>query len=212
MSTSLKLVAVSGSTFLPSRTLVLVQALIAAFEQQLQVSSHLINLGDIARPLGGALTRDELPASVEAELKAIEAADLLLVAAPVYRGTYPGLFKHLFDLVGQDALINTPVLLAATGGSERHALVLDHQLRPLFNFFQSLTLPVGVYASNADFDTDYRITSDALQSRIQLAVERSLPSFPAVHHRPRARGHATGPAATPLHAVLPGPALPAMVA
>lgn len=187
MPSTLKLVAVSGSTFLPSRTLALVQSLVSEFEQRLHVQSQVIHLGDIARPLGAALSRDELPATVEAELQAIESADLLVVGAPVYRGTYPGLFKHLFDLVGQDALINTPVLLAATGGSERHALVLDHQLRPLFNFFQSLTLPLGVYASNADFDAEGRIVSAPLQDRVRLAVERSLPSFDAAHHQPRLR-------------------------
>lgn len=76
-------------------------------------------------------------------LDEIESADLLLVASPVYRGSYPGLLKHLFDLIDLNALIDTPVLLAATGGTERHALVLDHQLRPLFSFFQAITLPSG---------------------------------------------------------------------
>jgi FMN reductase len=75
-------------------------------------------------------------------------------------------------------LIDTPVLLAATGGSERHALVLDHQLRPLFSFFQALTLPIGVYATEADF-TDYQITSEALKGRIRLAAERAAPLFAA---------------------------------
>jgi FMN reductase len=70
------------------------------------------------------------------------------------------------------------VLLAATGGSERHALVIDHQLRPLFSFFQSLTLPIGVYASEADF-SNYRISSDSLQARITLAARRALPALGA---------------------------------
>ncbi|WP_054907200.1 NAD(P)H-dependent oxidoreductase, partial [Pseudomonas sp. NBRC 111135] len=112
----------------------------------------------------------------EATLREIETADLLVVASPVYRGSYPGLLKHLFDLVDMNALIDTPVLLAATGGSERHALVLDHQLRPLFSFFQSITLPIGVYASEADF-ANYQITSDTLRARIQLAAERAAPLF-----------------------------------
>lgn len=178
MSTQLKVVAVSGGTYRPSRTLVLTQAIIAELSRHLPIDSRIIELGDIARPLGGALSRQELPETVEHELRAIESADLLIVAAPVYRGSYPGQFKHLFDLIGQDALIGTPVLLAATGGSDRHALVIDHQLRPLFSFFQSVTLPLGVYASEADF-SNYQISSEALNTRIRLAVERAAPLFNA---------------------------------
>ena len=84
--------------------------------------------------------------------------------------------EHLFDLIDLNALVNTPVLLAATGGSERHALVLDHQLRPLFSFFQALTLPIGVYATEADF-ANYQITSEPLKARIRLAAERAAPLF-----------------------------------
>ncbi|MGY2289854.1 FMN reductase [Pseudomonas sp. SDO528_S397] len=178
MTRPLNVVAVSGGTWRPSRTLVLTQAILAELGNHLPVHTTLIELGDIARPLGGALARQELPAAVETQLQAIEQADLLIVAAPVYRGSYPGLLKHLFDLVDLNALIDTPVLLAATGGSERHALVLDHQLRPLFSFFQALTLPIGIYATEADF-ADYQITSEPLKARIRLAAERAAPLFTA---------------------------------
>ena len=67
-----------------------------------------------------------------------------------------------------------PVLLAATGGSERHSLVIDHQLRPLFSFFQARTLPIGVYATEQDF-SNYEITSAPLLERIRLAIERAVP-------------------------------------
>ncbi|WP_044870447.1 FMN reductase [Pseudomonas sp. LFM046] len=176
MSRPINVVAVSGGVFRPSRTLVLTQAILAELGRHLPIHSHLIELGDIARPVGGALSRQELPETVEHELRAIEKADLLVVAAPVYRGSYPGQFKHLFDLIDLNALVDTPVLLAATGGSDRHALVLDHQLRPLFSFFQALTLPIGVYASEADFQ-NYQITSETLKARIALAAERAAPLF-----------------------------------
>lgn len=188
MTAALNVIAVAGSSYRPSRTLVLAEELLSQISQQLTRAGHTVNsqvieLGSIARSVGGALQRSELPAEVEAQVQAIESADLLIVTSPVYRGSYPGLLKHLFDLVGMNALIDTPVLLAATGGSERHALVIDHQLRPLFSFFQSLTLPIGVYASEADFSktegVDYQVSNELLKARIQLAVERAVPLFTA---------------------------------
>ncbi|WP_140724453.1 FMN reductase [Pseudomonas sp. Hp2] len=172
MSFPLKVVAVVGSTSTTSRTLALVRAILARLEHELPISSHVVELARIARPLGGALSREELPNEIEQHLLRIESADLVLAAAPVYRGSYPGLFKHLFDLIHVDALVDRPVLLAATGGSERHALVIDHQLRPLFSFLQALTLPIGVYATPTDFDGEH-VASTLLHERIALAAERA---------------------------------------
>ncbi|MFT4267426.1 MAG: FMN reductase [Xenophilus sp.] len=174
MSRKPKIVAVAGSTRSPSRTLVLVDHLLAGLAQAVPVETQLIELGSLAPQLAGGLERGGLPAAAQAQIEAIEHADLLLVASPVYRASYTGLFKHLFDLVHHEALIDVPVLLAATGGSDRHALVIDHQLRPLFSFFQARTLPIGVYASEQDFD-GYAIGSAALRERIALAVERAAP-------------------------------------
>lgn len=135
---------------------------------------RLVELGQLAPQLAGATWRTHLPDTVQRELDAVEQADVLVVATPVFRGSYTGLFKHFFDFIHQDALIDKPVLLAATGGSERHALMIDHQLRPLFSFFQARTLPLGVYATDKDF-ADYRLRDEALIERARLAVERALP-------------------------------------
>lgn len=171
----LSVVGVSGSTRAPSKTTALVSSILdVVARDRADVATHLVEVDRIGPGLAGTVRRDALPASVQLELERIESADLLVVASPVYRASYTGLFKHLFDFVEQYALVGTPVLLAATGGSERHGLMIEHQLRPLFSFFQSLTLPNGVYASDADF-TDYRITSDELQQRIETAVARALP-------------------------------------
>ncbi|OUL14892.1 FMN reductase [bacterium AM6] len=174
MSSALKVVALVGSptSSATSRTLLLVRHLLEELRERINISVELVELAPIARSLGQALQRSEVEPQVERALATIESAQLLVAAAPVYRGSYPGLFKHLIDFIGLDALVDTPVLLAATGGSERHALVIDHQLRPLFSFLQAHTLPIGVYATPADFDGD-RINSAALQARIQLAAERA---------------------------------------
>ena len=173
-SRPLRVVAVSGSLTAPSRTTALVEAITEAFARALPIEPHIITLNHLGPHLAGALTRKQLPAEAEAELQRIENADLLVVATPVYRASFTGLFKHLFDFVDQYALVDTPVLLAATGGSERHALIIEHQLRPLFGFFQSLALPVGVYAHDSDF-TDYTISNEQLEDRIEKAIARALP-------------------------------------
>ena len=174
MAKKLKIVAVSGGLQRPSRTRALVLELLEGLSDALPIETRLIEIGEIAPKFGGVLQRQHLPAEIEGLLKEVESADLLLVASPIYRGTYTGLFKHFFDFVHHESLIDVPVLLAATGGSERHALAIDHQLRPLFSFFQAHTLPIGVYAVDKDFE-NYRVTSAPLRERIALAVERALP-------------------------------------
>lgn len=174
MSSALRVVALVGSptSSATSRTLLLVRHLLEALQQHLHASVSLVELAPIARSLGQSLSRAEVEPAVEQALATVESAELLVVAAPVYRGSYPGLFKHLVDFIDLEALVDVPVLLAATGGSERHALVIDHQLRPLFSFLQAHTLPIGVYATQADFD-GAQVNSAALQARIGLAAERA---------------------------------------
>jgi len=170
----LTVVAVSGSVQAPSKTTVLVEEILGALGRELPVATHLIEVREVGPQLAGVLKREDLTVALEEELRSIEEADLLVVASPVFRASFTGLLKHLFDLVGQYALVDKPVLLAATGGSDRHALMIEHQFRPLFGFFQSLTLPLGIYANDSDF-TDYRVTNPALRERIELAVARALP-------------------------------------
>lgn len=174
MTRPLRLVAVSGGLQRPSKAAALSEHLMDLIADEVLCEQRLVELGQLAPQLAGALWRSQLPETLERELAAVEQADILVVATPVYRGSYTGLFKHFFDFIGQDALIDKPVLLAATGGSERHALMIDHQLRPLFSFFQARTLPLGVYATDKDF-TGYRLQDAALIERAALAVQRALP-------------------------------------
>lgn len=176
MSRTLKVVAVLGSVQQPSRTLALVKATLALIEQQLPVEVRLIELSDRGPQFAGVLTREQLPQVLQDDLEAIESADLLIAASPVYRASYTGLFKHLFDFVHYQALQETPVLLLATGGSERHALVIDHQLRPLFGFFQAHSLPLGIYAAESDF-VNYQLVNPGLQERLSRAVEAAVKLF-----------------------------------
>ena len=167
-------VGVSGSPTAPSRTTVLVDAVARSFAEATGGTATTIELAPLLGELGAAPFRTGLSPRVQEALQTVEAADVIVVGSPAYRATYTGLFKLFFDHIGQYALVDKPIVLTATGGSDRHALLVEHQMRPLFGFFQSLTLPLGIYAAESDF-ADYEISSQDLRDRIDTAVSRTLP-------------------------------------
>lgn len=171
--TLVKTVVVSGSASAPSRTLTLAHDILEAVAALVPIEPHVVDIAEIGSDLGRALGRHELSPAAERALALVESAEILIAATPVYRGSYTGHFKHLFDLVDQNALIDTPVILAATGGSDKHCLVIEHQLRPLFGFLQSYTVPVGVYASHADFESG-RVRAPLVLSRIAAAARQAV--------------------------------------
>jgi FMN reductase len=171
--TSVRTVVVSGSASAPSRTLTLAQTILAAVGVEIVIEPHVVDIAEIGSDLGRALARRQLSPVAERAVALVESAQILIASTPVYRGSYTGHFKHLFDLVDQNALIDTPVILAATGGSDKHCLIIEHQLRPLFGFLQSFTVPVGVYASHADFENGV-VQSSIVLSRIATAARQAV--------------------------------------
>ncbi len=152
----------------------LVSEVARAYAEAAGGTARTIELAPLLPELGAGPFRNSLGSSVVEALEAVEAADILVVGSPAYRATYTGLFKLFFDHVGQYALVDKPIVLTATGGSDRHALLVEHQMRPLFGFFQALTLPLGIFASESDF-AEYAITSEDLRERIATAVSRTVP-------------------------------------
>ena len=85
----------------------------------------------------------------------------------MFAASYSGLFKMFFDVLDTDALAGKPVLIAATAGTARHSLVLDHALRPLFAYLRAVVVPTGVFAATEDFGGP---GSDELTDRITRAA------------------------------------------
>lgn len=162
-----KIVGISGSLTRPSRTTALVGTILDRLSVDGEV--RLIELVDEAPHLFAAMPRGPLSGRAEAVVEMVEQADLLVVGSPVYRASYTGALKHLFDIVDHRALQGTPVLLAATGGMPLHGLMTEHQLRPLFGFFNALTLPTAIYALESDFE-GHALASEAVRERIGRAV------------------------------------------
>lgn len=165
----LRVVVVNGSPNERSRTMGLVDVVLSTLAGMLPVETSRIDVYGLGPGFTGALERDDVTPDVEFALRRAENADLLIAATPVFRGSYPGMFKHFFDLVEQYALANKPVLLAATGGGEHHALVLEHALRPLFAFFQALTVPIALFASAGDFDGTV-LLNPRVHGRIEMGL------------------------------------------
>lgn len=165
-----RVVVVSGNTHRPSKARSLAETIAESIASLTPVDLRFFDLADAGKGIG-ASTRADLPRAAQAIIEAIETADALIISVPVYKGSYPGLFKHLIDFVELTALVNKPVLLAAKGGGARHALMIEHQLRPLFGFFLALTVPTAVYASDEDYQGD-EIADLVLKERIQLAASQ----------------------------------------
>lgn len=166
---TLKIVGFAGSASRPSKTRALVEAAVTRAAAAFDATGSVFDLGDLGPSLGVAQRLSDLDPQALAWVPALLGADALVVASPVYKGSYAGLFKHLFDLVDPLALVGKPVLLAATGGGDRHALVIEHQLRPLFGFLEAQSLATGVYASDADF-IDRLPAAPVLLQRLDRAV------------------------------------------
>jgi FMN reductase len=113
----------------------------------------VIELGPLAADTAAAAVAGLPSADVQAAIDTLAAADAIIAATPVYKAGISGIFKTFVDLVDNDLVVAKPVLLAATGGTARHALVVDDQLRPLFAYLRALTLPTSVYAAPEDWGT-----------------------------------------------------------
>lgn len=170
------IIGLSGNPDRPSKTRALVQTAVAATAARFNAVGAVYDLADFGPSLGTARRADDLAPTAHTALEVILSADALVVASPVYKGSYTGLFKHLIDLIDPLALLGKPVLLAATGGGDRHALMVEHQLRPLFAFFEAQTLPTAVYAADRDF-TDGQPASPALLDRLDRAIDQLAPHF-----------------------------------
>ncbi len=174
----MSIVGISGSLSNPSRTTTLVELIVGKTASAAYSKKTIIAVGDIAPSLGLALNPKLLPAEVSLAYEKLVSADVIVVGTPVYKGSYTGLVKHFFDLLDPKILSGKVAVLAATGGSDHHSLVLEHQLRPLLSFFGLHTVPTTVYVKDSDFVKEeggsYRLNNPDVSQRIDTIVEQTL--------------------------------------
>ena len=194
---------VSAGLSQPSSTRLLADQLAAATARSLPAGTQIaaIKLREQAHDIvNNLLTRFPGPALRRA-IEQVTSADGLIAVTPLYSGSYNGLFKSFFDVLDPDALAGKPVLIAATGGTARHSLALEHAIRPLFSYLRAVTVPTGVFAATEDWGWAGRDGS-ALTARIERAGAELAA---VIDRRPPAAEADPYASATPLGQLLRNP-------
>ncbi len=152
-----RLVVISAGVSDPSSTRLLADRVagkaLEALQRDGQATARVIELAPIAGNIAQTLVTGHPDAQVQEAIDRIATADGLVVSTPVYKAGVSGLFKSFLDVLDDDLIIATPVVLAATAGSERHAMVVDDQMRPLFAFLRALPVPTSLFAAPGDWPT-----------------------------------------------------------
>jgi FMN reductase len=151
-----RLVVISAGTGEPSTTRMLAnriaeRSLELLGEMGTPASAGVVEVAPLAVDVARATVSGVPSAELQAAIEQIAAADAVIAATPVYKAGISGLFKSFVDVLDDDLLIAKPVLLTATAGSSRHALVVDDQMRPLFAYMRALALPTSVFAAPEDW-------------------------------------------------------------
>ncbi|MEU3521008.1 FMN reductase [Streptomyces sp. NPDC006654] len=163
----MKLVVVSAGLSVPSSTRLLADRLAAAVGRApagAGVEVEVVELRDLAVEIAHNFTNGFPGRKLAAALDAVTEADGLIAVTPVFTASYSGLFKSFFDVLDKEALVGKPVLIAATGGTARHSLVLEHALRPMFAYLRAVVVPTGVYAASEDWG------AQGLEGRVERAA------------------------------------------
>ncbi|MGZ5399547.1 MAG: CE1759 family FMN reductase [Nocardioides sp.] len=191
-----RLVVVSAGVGVPSATRLLADRLtesaVAALRGDVEV--EVVELRPLARALADHVLTGFPGEELGAAIGALRSADGVIVVTPVYAASYSGLFKMFVDVLEPDVLDGTPVLIAATAGTARHSLVLDHALRPLFVHQRAVVVPTGVFAATDDFGTDADLSGRVARATGELAmlVGPSAVAEEPVARRPRLSAAADG--------------------
>ena len=169
MTTPLSLVVVNAGVSDPSSTKLLADraaARVRALGQARgrEVTTTVIDLRELLPELPGALASQHFGDGFKRAIAALVDADGIIAATPVYKAGASGLFTSFFQVLDNDLLIGKPVILAATAGTARHALVVDQEMRALFAYLRTLTVPTSLFAATEDWQ------AKALTGRIDRAA------------------------------------------
>jgi FMN reductase len=164
-----RLVVVSAGTSDPSSTRLLAdriagRVMALAGLRGRQVTVGVVDLRELATEIATALVSQLVGPKLTNAIAALRDADGIVASAPIYKAGASGLFTSFFHVLDNDLLIAKPVVLAATAGTARHALVVDEQMRSMFAYMRTMTVPTSLFAATEDWG------DPALNKRIDRAA------------------------------------------
>jgi FMN reductase len=169
----LTLVAVTAGTSDPSSTRMLSDRIAQrvadlAGGRERDVTVRQVDLRELANEVTTAMVSQLVGPKLQKAVTALGEADGIVAASPVYKAGPSGLFTSFFDVLDNDLLIAKPVVLAATAGTARHALVVDEQMRSLFAYLRTVVAPTSLFAAPEDWN------DPALNKRVDRAARELL--------------------------------------
>ncbi|MFB4275646.1 MULTISPECIES: FMN reductase [unclassified Nonomuraea] len=167
----MKLVVVTAGLTQPSSSRLLADRLAEAVARRAEVEVRVIELRDLAVDIANNFVTGFPNGRLREVIAAVTEADALIAVTPIFSGSYSGMFKSFFDVLDNTALTGKPVLIAATGGTARHSLALEHALRPLFAYLRAVVVPTAVYAASEDWGGGRDAFTDGLGERIARAAD-----------------------------------------
>ncbi|GAA3702258.1 hypothetical protein GCM10022377_14870 [Zhihengliuella alba] len=171
-----RIVVVSGGLGVPSTSRMLGDRIAEAARSELagrgvDARIDVIELRDYATDVATAMVSRYNSPRVQGIIDLVTDADAMIAVSPVFTASVSGLFKSFIDLLDPQGFDAMPVVLAATGGSVRHSLVVDYAMRPIFSYLRADIMPTGVFASPEDWGAADEAGYDggALTSRARRA-------------------------------------------
>lgn len=134
-------------------------------EDGIDLKITVVSVKELSEEIATAMVSGIHGEQLQSATQALLQADGVIAATPIYKAEASGLFSSFFHVLDRDLMIAKPVLLAATAGSSRHSLVVDHQIRALFAYMRSLTAPTSVFAAPEDWN------EKALDQRVDRAAK-----------------------------------------
>lgn len=169
-----RIVVLSAGLGVPSSSRLLADQLAASAQRQLGAAGYdvvidVVELRDLAVDIANNFVTGYAAPKLADVIATVEAADGIIAVSPVFSASYSGLFKSFIDVLDPKSLTGKAVLLGATGGTDRHQMVLDYAMRPLFSYLRTRTTATAVFAGPQDWGSTEQGASP-LSDRVDRAA------------------------------------------